>query len=653
MYTELEYLEPFTHSNTYSNYEIKNFDQNYDYNNFNSDINSNFDKNSNLYRNSSYTDLSQLSFTPYEHTSINYHTQNNFLNEEINDNKNYDIGENNLIISTTTTFLPPKEEKSIYNSFKTETPSVSQQDNESNYQNGVNSDSIDINNLYNDQNNNYNFNNKTTEIKKPIYIGEEQPNDQKLSELILNHTEELPNYNKNNNKNQIENNEIYYSDNQIYTELIKPTPTISSYSYETRYTSSNSLNYLKKPTSLKIVNDKNDIQNYSNTDNYSYNKNYDNNNGYNNNSNYNNNDASYNINLYNNNYDYSYSNSENDINNNAPTNKITDTNSINNYYSNSYNNNYNIYNNDNSSNKEINNDFNSNYNNYNNYDTSNNDPPENFNPEEFDLLELIGEGGFSKIYSVAWKKNGKQYALKKLFSKEMKDITNERNQVKILINFMRHTNCDGVIRIYGECIREQNATQYILMELADYDWEIELNERKKNNDFYTEEEIFEILYELTSACALLEKNNIAHRDIKPKNVLVEKGKFKLCDFSDSVLTHEGKTKQLVRGTELFMSPLLLKAFKSNNYAYHDCFKSDVYSLGMCMLLAATLNMESIEILRNINGKQNITNFIYGAVGNRYTYKFIDILSTTLETQEENRPNFIELESLVMSKINDY
>lgn len=33
---------------------------------------------------------------------------------------------------------------------------------------------------------------------------------------------------------------------------------------------------------------------------------------------------------------------------------------------------------------------------------------------------------------------------------------------------------------------------------------------------------------------ILEKSNICHRDIKPENFIHHKGKFKLCDFENSM-----------------------------------------------------------------------------------------------------------------------
>ena len=184
------------------------------------------------------------------------------------------------------------------------------------------------------------------------------------------------------------------------------------------------------------------------------------------------------------------------------------------------------------------------------------------------------------------------------------------------------------------------------MELADYDWEQEMNERLKKKNYYSENELFNILTQLVKTCSLLEKNNISHRDLKPKNILISNGKYKLSDFSDSKVIKEGKTKQLVRGTELFMSPLLLKAYHENYPAFHDSFKSDVFSMGMCILLAATLDDMFIEEYRNVKGGEKIMKFLMNKLSDRYSVKLADVLCIMSQSNEDKRPNFVRLEQII-------
>ena len=276
------------------------------------------------------------------------------------------------------------------------------------------------------------------------------------------------------------------------------------------------------------------------------------------------------------------------------------------------------------------------------------DPPENFNLKEFEVINLIGQGGFSYIFCVRWKQNGKNYALKRCISQRLEDLNMERQQAKILINFVNLTKCEGVVKIYGEIINKSNYTQYILMELVEgLDWEKEMSYRKNILKYYSEIELMKILSQLIKTCALLEKYNIAHRDLKPANVLITKdGIYKLCDFSDSIVCSKGKLKQLVRGTELFMSPLCINAYHNGVYAYHDCFKSDVFSLGFCVLLAATLDSKYLLEFRLLRDSNSRMGYLLRLLGNRFSMKFINLLFFMLQEDEMNRPYFEQLEKMV-------
>ena len=280
-----------------------------------------------------------------------------------------------------------------------------------------------------------------------------------------------------------------------------------------------------------------------------------------------------------------------------------------------------------------------------NYSYDGIEPSENFNPNEFSLMRLIGRGGYSEIFSVRWNKNGKVYIMKKCTSHDISDIKNERTQVKVLLNFIRNTGCDGVVKVYGE--RIMGSTQYILMELAGNDWEKELNDRKISGRYYTENELLNILRQLIQTLALLEKYNISHRDIKPKNILITNGKYKLADFSDSKNVPEGRATLLLRGTEIFMSPLLYQAYINNSaLLVHDSYKSDVFSLGMCALYAACLNYHPLEKLRSVRDERVLLRYLKSLLGNRYSTRLINLLFWMLQIDENKRPNFVQLQNMI-------
>ena len=88
----------------------------------------------------------------------------------------------------------------------------------------------------------------------------------------------------------------------------------------------------------------------------------------------------------------------------------------------------------------------------------------------------------------------------------------------------------------------------------------------------------------------LEKNKIAHCDIKPENILVLNAntlQMKICDVgSCKVISSENIEEATIFGTVPFLAPELLR-IKNKKIISSNAFKSDVYSLGLVLLYIIT------------------------------------------------------------------
>ena len=281
-------------------------------------------------------------------------------------------------------------------------------------------------------------------------------------------------------------------------------------------------------------------------------------------------------------------------------------------------------------------------------------PNDNFNPLEFNILKQIGEGSFGKIYCVKWIKNGELYAMKKLnlFGEEELNIL--QNKVKIVQNLQKKTGINGFTTIYGDkCIpvaRPNEYHYYIIMELVEKDWEVELKRRRVNLEFYTEYELLNITKQLVKTLSIMQKNNVTHRDIKPQNILIKEGLYKLCDFDEVKMVYNPQPcMHSVRGSELYMSPILFYAYQNKTPSIvHNTYKSDVFSLGMCILLAAGLTAKTLCDIREIKDMNVITEIIISRLFNRYSQNFIQLIIKMLQLEEILRFDFIELEEYILS-----
>ena len=188
------------------------------------------------------------------------------------------------------------------------------------------------------------------------------------------------------------------------------------------------------------------------------------------------------------------------------------------------------------------------------------------------------------------------------------------------------------------------------MEKAERDWDKEINVRSEYSLYYTEKEIINIMNQLISTLSLLQKFHITHRDIKPQNILVLNGKYKLCDFGEiRVLKRDGLIVQRVRGSELYMSPILFRALHNDLIQVkHNTYKSDVFSLGMCLFFAASLTYGGVDSIRELDDMNEIKNILFNYLGTRYSEKLILLILMMLEVDESKRPNFIQLEEQLKS-----
>ena len=278
------------------------------------------------------------------------------------------------------------------------------------------------------------------------------------------------------------------------------------------------------------------------------------------------------------------------------------------------------------------------------------EPQPNFNLSEFIKLSFIGKGSEGVIYCVKWVKNNKKYALKKGLIQDLELLKSKKDEIKMLNDFRNNSKSDGVIKIYGEkCIRTKDGCFdfYEIMEFAERDWEKEIINRGELQLFYNENELMTIMAQIVKTLALLQKNNITHRDIKPQNIMLVNGKFKISDFGNSrMLKREGYCAQRIRGSEMFMSPVMFRGLHANlTQVRHNTYKSDVFSLGMCFLLAAGLSYNPLNTIRELYDMNAIYNIIYSYLGNRYSQNVLNILLSMLQVKEKLRPDFIKLESL--------
>ena len=277
-----------------------------------------------------------------------------------------------------------------------------------------------------------------------------------------------------------------------------------------------------------------------------------------------------------------------------------------------------------------------------------------FSINDYKIIKPIGEGTYGKIYEVFHKKTNIKFAIKKIFANSIEQLERFLKEFEIS-NSSQHENILNIHGIFIKCLEKNKYILYILMDLAKCDWDTAIKERAKDKNYYTEEELIIILKQITSALVYLQKNrDIAHRDIKPENILIfDNNIYKLSDFGEAKISPYLKRDNSLRGTEMYMSPILYNSLKHGiKRVQHNIYKSDVFSFGYCLLYGISLNYNFICTIRNMKFEGLVKNMIFKFMSSRFSKDFIEIIIKMININENERLDFIELEKIINNKFNN-
>ena len=273
------------------------------------------------------------------------------------------------------------------------------------------------------------------------------------------------------------------------------------------------------------------------------------------------------------------------------------------------------------------------------------------NESDYSYLKPIGEGTYGVVYLVENNETSEQFALKKIICRDYNELIKQKSELELIFS-VKHEN---ILKLYGlqfKYLDETTSAIYVLMELAQNDWNTEIKRRIIAKRYYKEYELINLLKQIIKGFLFLQDKNIAHRDIKPQNILLfPNNVYKIADFGEAKFIKNIAEQSTLRGSELYMSPLLYKGYKYNQKnVLHNPFKSDVFSLGYCLLYAMCLNLKVLEVVRELTTMKSIISNINKFIAkNKYSDKLINIVYKMIEPSEDLRYDFEDL-SLELEKL---
>lgn len=180
----------------------------------------------------------------------------------------------------------------------------------------------------------------------------------------------------------------------------------------------------------------------------------------------------------------------------------------------------------------------------------------------------------------------------------------------------------------------------------------EIEKRRRAGRFYSEEELWYILYAIVSGGAVLQSAKIFHGDLIPSNVFVTKeGFIKIADQSLVTLgkTMYGRAFLQDLGTTCYLAPSQLQDLAARSEGQRASqFKTDIFSLGMSILQAAVLQESLADCYDFSNLKfstSRLQQYLTEAT-KRYSSSFLELLNAMLDVNDETRPDFTQIHQLL-------
>ena len=267
-----------------------------------------------------------------------------------------------------------------------------------------------------------------------------------------------------------------------------------------------------------------------------------------------------------------------------------------------------------------------------------------FQETDYNFIRPIGEGTFGVVYLVENNETYEQFALKKIVCRDYNELIKHKNELELIYS-VNHENILKLLGIQFKYLDETTSAIYVLMELAQNDWNTEIKRRMLAKKNYKENEIVEILKQTIKGFLFLQENDIAHRDIKPQNILLFPNNiYKIADFGEAKNIKSIDQLSTLKGSELYMSPVLYKGYKFNiKSLMHNPYKSDVFSLGYCLLYALCLNLKVLETVRELTTMRSIiANINKYIMKNKYSDKLMNIIYKMIDPNEDERYDFEDL-----------
>eukprot|EP00667_Euglena_gracilis_P010462 EG_transcript_10654 len=259
---------------------------------------------------------------------------------------------------------------------------------------------------------------------------------------------------------------------------------------------------------------------------------------------------------------------------------------------------------------------------------------------KFENVRSIGKGAFGTVLLLRDRNTGKEWIAKSIDTSRMTEKQQHlaMNEARVLAK-LEHPH----IIQYEDCYRD-SVMVYIVMEYAAHGdlWQVIQTQKAKSAagaemQHFTEDLIMRWFVQMASGLYYLHANDVLHRDLKSKNVLLVEpmDNLKIADFGLSKEVESYERTTTVCGTPHYMAPEVLQ-----NEEYDA--KCDVWALGCVLYEMATL--EHAFRSHGIGGAAQIQSLMVKVTKGQYkpvegfSSELRDLVGSLFSVDPKNRPS---------------
>lgn len=278
------------------------------------------------------------------------------------------------------------------------------------------------------------------------------------------------------------------------------------------------------------------------------------------------------------------------------------------------------------------------------------------------LYNLISKKNQDKVFGEMYLYNTKENNSKLIGIKQLKTETEEEHAYTIKLAQERLAlNHPSLLKMIDYSAHHKNERENKnnfkikkVFEIPAKTLEDDLIERKKSQNYYSSDLLFELGEDILNGIKFLRINEKSHNNLSPHFIALkdEKNKYRLIDcFEENKNNEEIQIENINSKKDIYQSPSLFVFLTSNKGSYNR-YKTDLFSLGLILLEMGCLkNVQDFYDFENKDVKAEVlVGLIFEFLGRYGENELLkDMVMMLLDVDEDSRRGVREIHKILLQE----